>query len=175
MQSVVGRRRESTQRNHGEILAYACISCSWVIASKLCCLCTGAPANHGVIEVGSYPLGIILSSPTVQARAGFPWTCPANLLISSWRIHDLYGQPVLLFHHPQMEKKCFPVIRYNILCFRLPVLSSVLSLGITEKTLILSFFISSYEVFKHIDNIPPLVFFSPFQKVSSIPVSLHLP
>lgn len=139
MQSVLGRRRESTERNHGEILAYACISCSWVIASKLCCLCTEAPANHRFIEVGSYLLGIILSSPTVQARAGFPWTCLAKLLVSSWRIHDLSGQPVLLFHHPEMETKCFAVIRYNIFCFHLPILSSVLSLGITEKSLVPSF------------------------------------
>lgn len=171
MQSVVGRRRESTPRNHGEILAYPCISCSWVIARKLCYLSTEAQGNDRVTEVESYPLGIILSSPTVQARAGFPWTCPAKLLISLWRIHNLSGQPALLFHHPQMEKKCFPVIRYSILCFHLPILSPVLSLS--DRTVVIvsyhyyweepgSFIlISSYEVFIHIGRIPPLVFFSP--------------
>lgn len=68
------------------------------------------------------------------------------------RLHNLYGQPVLLLDHPN-KKKLFPIIHIESLVLQLPL---VLALNTTEKSLALSF---SHPPFRYIDNITPSLVF----------------
>jgi len=56
------------------------------------------------------------------------------------RIHSTSGKPISVLGHPHREKKCFFIFRGNLLYFNFCTLPLILSLGTTEKSLVLSSF-----------------------------------
>lgn len=111
--------------------------------------------------------GIILFSPIAQAesaRASFPGAYPVKFLISPgletpsslWATCSIVSAPSKW----KGKKEVFSWDRQNFVCFHLCPSLLILSLGITERSLIPCFFILFHHIFVHVYKIPPSHLFS---------------
>lgn len=116
--------------------------------------------THTVAEVGRDLL--LLASPTLLPKAVTYKQVVQNLTgseyLQEWRPHNISVQLVPVFY--LMVKKCFLVLRWNLLCFSLCPLP-LLPVQDSEEP----------EIFIYIDKITPILFFSRLKSHSFLNIS----